>query len=58
MEKHMRIMTIALLAVGVLAGSAAIAQHQNHGVAPVPAASPSTKAYEAANARMHTDMAS
>jgi uncharacterized protein (DUF305 family) len=51
----MRITTIALLAAGVLAGTAAIAQHQHHGAVPV--ASPSTKAYEAANARMHTDMA-
>jgi uncharacterized protein (DUF305 family) len=53
----MRITTIVLLAVGILAGTAAIAQHQHHGAAPAPAAPPSTKAYEAANARMHTDMA-
>ena len=52
----MRIATIALLAFGMLAGSAAIAQHQHHGAAPAPAASPSTKAYEAANTRMHKDM--
>jgi uncharacterized protein (DUF305 family) len=56
MEKHMRITTIALLAFAVLAGSAANAQHQHHGAAPGPAASPSSKAYEAANARMHKDM--
>ena len=53
----MRITTIALLAFTVLAGTAAIAQHQNHGAAPAPAALPSSKAYEAANARMHIDMA-
>jgi uncharacterized protein (DUF305 family) len=57
MEKHMRITTIALLAFGVAAGSAAIAQHQHHGAASSPDAAPSTKAYEAANARMHKDMA-
>jgi uncharacterized protein (DUF305 family) len=52
----MRITTIALLAVGVLAGTAAIAQHQHHGAAPGATTSPSTKAYEVANARMHKDM--
>jgi uncharacterized protein (DUF305 family) len=54
----MRTMQISLFALGVLAATAAFAQHQHHqGASPNPQASAATKAYEAANARMHKDMA-
>ena len=50
----MKILTV----VAVLLALPALAQtsHQNHG-APAPGAGPSTKAYQAANDRMHRDMA-
>lgn len=54
-------MRVALLAVLLCAATPAFAQHQGHGAhgAAQPAAtqSESTKAYEAANEKMHRDMA-
>ena len=52
-------MRICVLALVLTASSPVLAQHQGHGM---PAASsaalaPSTKAYEAANMKMHKDMA-
>jgi uncharacterized protein (DUF305 family) len=49
--------SIAVLGFVALLGVAAQAQHQSHAPAPAAGASPSTKSYQDANARMHKDMA-
>jgi uncharacterized protein (DUF305 family) len=48
--------SIAVLGIFMLLGFAAQAQHQHHTPAPAAGASPSTKAYQDASARMHKDM--
>jgi uncharacterized protein (DUF305 family) len=53
----MRLATSLTVLALTLVGSTALAQHQHHGSARPAAATPATKAYEAANARMHKDMA-
>ncbi len=50
------IVSLSLLGSAALGSSSLFAQHQHHGSAQPAAASPATKAYEAANARMHRDM--
>lgn len=45
-----------VLAAALLAAGPAAAQHQHHAPAGAPAASPSTKGYQDANARMHKGM--
>jgi len=56
------VLGLAVLAIAAIAGAAAVAQHQHHGSpgsAPVGASgseTASTKAFRAANDRMHKDM--
>ncbi len=52
----MRLSILAIVSLSILGSSSLLAQHQHHGSARPAAASPATKAYEAANARMHRDM--
>jgi uncharacterized protein (DUF305 family) len=48
--------TLAVLALMLAGSTALLAQHQHHGSARPAAGTAATKAYEAANARMHKDM--
>jgi uncharacterized protein (DUF305 family) len=55
---HMKTLTVITLAMLALSHSGALAQggHSGHGAPAAPNDTPATKAYRAANARMHADM--